>query len=468
MKTNVKTKGPEILTHEGAKAARINAEQQLRRSVMSCLLWENEFYEEGELITDRISNLVPQVEPVKVALMAIEAREEMKLRHMPLFLVREMARHSMGKGSVADGFRNHTTETLTRIIQRADELAEFLALYWKGGKQPISHSVRRGLDHAIRKFNEYELAKYDRDGAVKLRDVFRLIHPEPDNAEQSALWKRAVAGELATPDTWEVELSKNDGVDKVTKWTRLLEENKLGALALIRNLRNMEQAGVGKDLIEAALRRMNTYRVLPFRFIAAAIAAPRYENVLDQVMLHSLSQMPKLPGKTIVVIDISGSMQVTLSAKSDMTRMSAACALGAFSKELCEEPVVYATSGSDGMRKHATALIPNRRGMALVDAIEKMQSTLGGGGIFLKQVTDYIREREGSADRMIVITDEQDCGIGSKDSPLLAEPLGKHNYLLNVASAKNGIGYGKKWIHIDGWSEAVFRYIQEIEKSNEQ
>jgi hypothetical protein len=86
---------------------------------------------------------------------------------------------------------------------------------------------------------------------------------------------------------------------------------------------------------------------------------------------------------------------------------------------------------------------------------------IGGGGIFLKQVIDYVRKEEKEkADRIIVITDEQDCDLVNK--PTSAHPFGRTNYLINVASFKNGIGYGE-WTHIDGWSEAVIAYIAELE-----
>ena len=57
-------------------------------------------------------------------------------------------------------------------------------------------------------------------------------------------------------------------------------------------------------------------------------------------------------------------------------------------------------------------------------------------------------------DRLIVITDEQ-------SADRVPDPLGR-GYVINVASAKNGVGYGK-WVHVDGFSEAVIRYISEIE-----
>src|SRR6202041_1772089 len=119
-----------IRTHEGAPARAIGPEQSLRRSVLSCMLWEGEFYEEGVQIAGRIRELVPQVAAEKVAALAVEARERMKLRHAPLLLVREMARLATHRALVS--------ETLAQIIQRADELAEFVAIYWKDGRTPLS------------------------------------------------------------------------------------------------------------------------------------------------------------------------------------------------------------------------------------------------------------------------------------------------------------------------------------------
>ena len=158
-------------THEGAPAKNISAEQALRRTVLSCMLWEGEFYEDGMQIAGRIHELVPKVTAEKVAALAVEARERMKLRHAPLLLVREMARHATHRGLVA--------EILARVIQRADELSEFVAIYWAGGRQPLSAQVKKGLAAAFSKFDEYALAKYDRAGAVRLRDVLFLSHARP-------------------------------------------------------------------------------------------------------------------------------------------------------------------------------------------------------------------------------------------------------------------------------------------------
>jgi len=441
-------------THEGATAAMINPAQELRRSVMANMLWEGEFYEDGKTNAARIAELVKHVQPEDVAAIAVEARERMKLRHIPLLLVRELARGSKtAKLLVAD--------TLAKVIQRPDELAEFMAIYWKDKKQPLSAQVKKGLAAAFGKFNEYSLAKYNRDNAVKLRDVLFLCHAKPKDAEQTELWKKLVDGTLATPDTWEVELSGKAGEDKKGSWERLLRDKKLGALALLRNLRNMQQANVSLEMIREGLRDVKVDRVLPFRFVSAATHNPKLEPELEKAMSKCLSSQEKIPGKTVLVIDVSGSMGGQIGGKSELQRIDAAAALAMLVREVCEEVAVYCTAGNDSSRIHQTALIPARSGFALRDLVRKSSSNLGGGGIFLKQCMDFVHAAEISADRTIVFTDEQDCDL--KCNPETADAFGKQNYLINVASFKNGIGYGK-WTHIDGFSEAVIDYIRENEK----
>lgn len=441
--SKLNTKRPPIHTYEGAKAQHLNLRQQLRRSVMSCLLWEREFYEDGETIVDRLRSLVPKVEASKVAKIAVEARISMKLRHIPLLLAREMARYDPHKSYVAD--------TLVCIIQRPDDLTEFLALYWKDGKEPLSAQVKKGLARAFTKFDEYSLAKYNRPSKIKLRDVLFLCHARPKNAEQEALWKRLVNNELKIPDTWEVALSAKDDISKKEKWERLLREDRLGALALLRNLRNMTQEAVSGDLIRDALVRMSVSRLLPFRFIAAARFVPSLEPVLERKMFDCVAELPKLFGKTVVLLDVSGSMVWKLSAKSTMTRSDVANGLGILLREVCEGVRVF--SFSDDLIE-----VPARRGFALRDAIGRSQPHSGTYlGKALQTLAQLVQTEKLSLDRLIVLTDEQ-----SYDT-VPAPPKGVKAYMVNIASAVNGVGYGA-WTHIDGWSEAIIRYIQEFEQ----
>jgi hypothetical protein len=422
-------------THEGAPARNISTELQLRRSVLACLLWESQFYEDGVEIAGRIAELVPKVAAEKVAALAVEGREKMKLRHAPLLLVREMARHASHRGFVA--------ETLARVIQRADEMAEFVAIYWKDGRVPLSAQVKKGLAAAFPKFDEYALAKYDRGGPVKLRDVLFLAHAKPRDEAQAEVWKRLIAGELTAPDTWEVALSS--GAEKREAWERLLREQKLGALALLRNLRNMREAGVEEELVLSALGSMSTARVLPFRFLAAARYAPQWEEALEHAMLKCVASQEKLSGKTIVLVDVSGAMIAPLSHRSEMQRTDAAYGLAVLLREIGEKVAVFSFSD-------ALVEVPARRGFALRDAIDASQRH---NSTQLGQAVDELN-RKHSCDRLIVITDEQ-----AHDK--VPAPKGK-GYVINVASYKNGVGYGK-WTHIDGWSESVVEYIRTLEQT---
>lgn len=421
-------------THEGAPAfPHLSAEQALRRSVLSCLLWEDEFYEDGQTIAARIAENAAKVPPATLAALAIEAREVFNLRHVPLLLLEVLSRTGKGNKLVAD--------TVCRVIQRADEMGELLSILWKDGRKMVPAQMRKGLARAFAKFDEYQLAKYDRDGAVKLRDVLRLVRPKPADDARSALYKAVKDRTLATPDTWEVALS--GGADKKEAFSRLLQEGKLGYLALLRNLRNMAQAGVDADLVKAAIvaRKGGAQRVLPFRYVAAARAAPQYEREIDIALNAAIAEMPILLGKTIVLVDVSGSMNVRLSSRSDMQRIDAAAALASI---IPGDVRVFTFSSS-------IVECPPRRGMAGVDAVIRSQphsSTYLGAAVRHVNTLPH--------DRLIVITDEQ-----SHDA--VPAPVG-NGYLINVASAQNGVGYGP-WTHIDGFSEGVLRFIRETESS---
>jgi 60 kDa SS-A/Ro ribonucleoprotein len=458
MRTNLKSQ-PAARTHEGAPSPVLSATKQLRRTVMSCLLFEDSFYEDGIESSARMASLIKQVPFADAAQIAIEAREKSKLRHAPLFLVREMLRIHKGR---------QMGDLIARVIQRPDELGELLALYWKEKKDaPLTAQMKIGLGRALNKFTEYQLAKWDKDSAgVSLKDILFLTHARPRGAEgegtvaaaiakpnyrrgevhrhAGTLLDKIVTGSLATPDTWEVSLS--EGADKKATFTRLMEEKKLGALALLRNLRNMIQAGVEEDKIRSALAAMNAERVLPFRFISAAKYAPRLEDALEQAMFRCLAEVPKLAGKTALLIDHSGSMQQPVSVKSEITRFDAAAALAMILRETAERCRVF--TFSDRMVE-----VPPRRGFALVQAVrEVINPTSTWLGAAVRKIYEIYPE----CDRIIVVTDEQ-----SADRP--PHPQG-HGYIVNVGGNAQGIGYGP-WVTIDGWSEAVLDWIRLSEEA---
>jgi 60 kDa SS-A/Ro ribonucleoprotein len=482
MRMNVAAVGiPVPRTHEGTPSVRQTAVKELRRAALTALLFEDTFYEKGSQIAARIKSLVPQCDPEAVAALAVEARTKMYLRHLPLFLVREMAR-TPGNGSVI-------ADTLPRIIERPDELAEYLAMYFNGGdrkaaKEKLSAGSKRGLAAAFMKFDADTLAKYDRDNVVKLRDVLRLVHARPENglkkihmltsaidagvsareatarafkatptAGQGEIWRKVVDRTLESPDTWEVSLST--GGDKKATFERLLRDRKLGGMAFLRNLRNMIEARVDEQLIRARFDGPFKY-VLPFRFITAARHAPRFEDVIEKAMLRKCEDIPMMSGTTALVVDTSPSMwQDKISAKSEMDRFDAAAALAIIMRERCEAVNVYA------FNDRAYEIKP-RRGFALRDALADTKNNWSRGGLAVEAANMR------GYDRIIVLTDGQWHNMrGQVTSERPAKdaspaPLTDKAYMVNLAPHANGFSTDK-WNNVDGFSERILDFIVAFE-----
>lgn len=422
-----------VYTHEGAPAPQIDLISQLERSVMSCLLWEGEFYESGVTIADRIKELCAKIPAQEVARIAIQAKEDMRLRHVPLLMTRELAR--------TKECRAELKTLLPRVIVRPDDTTEFLAMYWQDKDAPLAKQVKKHLGECFRKFSEYQLQKYNGGSkAVKLRDAMRITRPKPTNEEQAALWGRLIKGELKTPDTWEVSISSTK--DKKAEWTRLLNESKLGGMAMLRNLRNMREAGVDDDLIKAGITAINAGKLLPINFITSANHNPMFEPELETKFFECFTKA-KIKGKTIIMVDVSGSMDEKLAGRSELKRIDVACSLAMIGREMFDDCRILTFSNQ-------LVEIPARRGFALRDAVINSQPHQGTAlGQSVATVVNQL-----PFDRFIVISDEQ-----SRDPVPNIKA-----YMINVASNKNGVGYGN-WLHIDGWSDKVLDYIVSYEQS---
>jgi hypothetical protein len=229
----------------------------------------------------------------------------------------------------------------------------------------------------------------------------------------------------------------------------------------------MTEAGVPAGMIKKAINETRFNKILPFRFIAAAKYAARFEEELGNAMIRSMETMNKMPGQTVLLVDVSGSMDSGISSKSDINRIDAACGLAMLLREICEDMLIYSFSMQ-------LCEIPPRHGFALRDAILQSQPHSGTPlGLAVKSIYASKSEKfdrqhfpgygyhgvgykgQGlNPDRLIVLTDEQ------SHNPV-PDPSGL-GYMINVAAYQNGVGYGP-WKRVDGWSENVVRYIQELE-----
>lgn len=241
MRTNTRAQAARVATHQGGQTLdNLTPLQKLNRTVMACMLWENNFYESGVSVAQRIKDLVDQCSPLDVSRVAIEARTNQNLRHAPLWIITAMVTSKVKQ------FNPLVRHTIRECIQRPDEITELVNMLLENGvKKTLTRQVKLGLSDAFNKFGAYNFAKYDRDTKVKLRDALFLSHAKPKDDRQAAVFKQIAERKLPTPDTWEVALS--GGADKAESFARLMRENKLGDLALLRNLRKPEYLVTFKD-----------------------------------------------------------------------------------------------------------------------------------------------------------------------------------------------------------------------------
>lgn len=438
----------------GALAAKQSNVALLRRAVLANLLWEDVAYMDGVKVAEEIKRLIPLCPAVDVYNIALEARTMQKLRHTPLFIAVEMCKYPEHKMFVQD--------LLPQIITRADMLTDFLALYWNGKKKPICNQAKKGLAKAFHNFNEYKFAKYDRDAAIKLRDVMFLCRPKPKNQYETELFKKVANRTLTPPETWEVMLSRGD--NKKEAWTKLITEGKIGGLAMLRNIANMQKASVDKKVIKEGLKGLKSSMLLPLDFWKAARMNSAFDRDIEDAMIEAYKNLPKLPGKTLFIVDVSGSMGYLTSGNSAFNRMDQACAMAILAANQCEDFELVATAGNDGSRIQASEWIQYpKKGFDLATQIMDTRKHIGGGGIFTRQCLEWCKEKfKGQEfDRIIIFSDSQDCDYPDKRIP---KPFGKHNYIVDVSAHTRGVNYKGVWdAEISGWSEHFLTYIAALE-----
>ncbi len=430
--------------------------QLLERSTMSTLLWEDSFYEDGISVNERIRDLITlcysEGRFKDIIALIKKVKFDMKLRHTPLFMIRCLVRLVKELEE-----KKEISSLLIKCITRADDITEFMVMYFtdesfKEKKQPIANYIKDSLSEAFLKFDEYSIAKYaDYGKKVSLKDAMCLLRVKPKTEEQSSLFKRLIEKQLKTPDTWEVEISKTK--DKKASWERLLCENKLGGLALLRNIRNMKEAGVDALEICKGIDSISSKLLLPINFISSYLINPEFSKQLEDKFYECFNKDKKLKGKTLVLLDVSGSMSSPISSNSKMQRVDVAGALGIILNEICEylSLVAFDTKHYD---------LPNSKGFEL---ISKLRSYGGGTNLY----STILAFKDHDANRVIIITDEQDTSIGRPTLKIFND--NKQYYIINVSPYKKGVDFRKDEIsnvlRINGWSDKVVDYIMEIENN---
>lgn len=432
----------------------------LRRVTLANLLFESNYYQTSDTIMKQIEDLVQKVNPFHVIELALECRFDQKLRHTPLWLLLLVNEYYKNKGiSIA--------EPLAKIATRPDMLMDFLGMAKAryGSFKPISKPIKKGLKMAFNNYDDYQIAKYKKSNLeMSLLDVVRLIHPTPTPKNEKAL-KELVTGDLKGANTWEVALST--GADKKETFERMITENSLGAMAVLRNIRNMKEASLSRPMIKQAISQVKSNWLTPLNFLAAQRIAPEFTDDLNEAMKRSFASY-KIKGTTILAIDVSGSMGGLTSKYSNFSRMDLAFALAAVASYVFEDLILVFTAGSDSIKKGAHVVWANSKGLGIFGDINSIKNKVGGGGIFTYQLTKWLEDNgyAKDAERLVVISDSQDIDAmyGVKTNPITS-PY-KNSYIIDISTNTHGIKTGVWTAEINGWSDKVFQYIAAVEDIN--
>lgn len=492
MKFNFKmeNKAKENVNYEGAKVFALTPQLELYTAVATAGL-SDQFYEKAADKLQRLRELIEKNDTAFVAKLGVYVREKMYLRSIPLVLTVELAKSQNGNAVVS--------KLTNRVVLRADEITELLAYYAMANERTsvkklnkLSKQLQKGLAAAFNKFDEYQFAKYNRDGEVKLKDALFLVHPKAKDEAQQLLFNKIVKDELQAPYTWEVELSvlgqrefDSEEVKQAAfraKWEELIFSNKMGYMATLRNLRNILEAEVSA----AALNKICAYlsdskavansKQLPFRFLAAYRELKQLNNgrvskvldALEEAVLQSAANIAGYDESTELVIaaDVSGSMQKPISAKSKVQNYDIGLMLAMLLQSRCEN-VITGMFGD----KWKIINVPKKNILSNVDEFHRREGEVGYSTNGYLVVKDLL-QRNKVVDKVMLFTDCQLWNSNNSSDTIASVWMqykkiapGAKLYLFDLA------GYGTTPLSIQhndvyliaGWSDKIFDVLKAIE-----
>ncbi|AHH20817.1 TROVE domain-containing protein [Nocardia nova SH22a] len=489
-------------TFEGAPGYARDAQSELFLLAVTNMVGEDTFYEQASDRDNRFATLVRQVALTDfdwLTRFAHWLRTEANMRSAPIVLAAEAAKARLDAGE--SGGR----DIIKTVLQRADEPGEMLSYWHTHYGRKLPKPVKRGIaDAARRLYRERSYLKWDSDTrAIRFADVIQLTHPDPDGAQaiddlyHYVIGRRIGVEHLSIPDTLatlraNAEFKRRTGEDidrmaadgsleqvladagmtwealsafgawTAARWEAMIPS--MGYMALLRNLRNFDQAGVSDVVAATVAARLSDpdevarSRQLPMRFLSAYRAAPslRWSYPLEQALDASLANVPELQGRTLIMIDTSGSMRSAFSKDGTLMRWDAAVVFGLALARRCQTADVVSYS-NDGIRFQ---LEP---GESLLRSIERWKTGgyFIGGGTNTAGVTQAAYDRH---DRVVILTDEQASGrdpgaVIPKTVPLYTWNLAGHR-LGHTGGAPNRHAFG-------GLSDAAFKMIPLLERGRD-
>jgi hypothetical protein len=508
--TNARASGH---TYEGAPGYARDLRSELFLLAISNFSGEDTFYEGAGERDERYRALAREAamaDPAWTARLVAWLRDDAGMRSASVVAAAEYVRGRQAAGAAgADAPEapqapaGPTVKQVVRsALRRADEPGELIAYWWSRYGRSIPIAVKRGVAAAVHdQYTEFTLLKYDsRDASVRFGDVIEVVNPRYHNRSygtwRDALYRYAIerrhdrgnevpaelamiranaalrAAAAADPSalldpgalaaagmTWEDALSLAGArLPKGDLWAALIPS--MGYQALLRNLRNLDEAGVPDEVAERVAARLADpeqvarSRMFPMRFLAAfqAAASLRWAYPLEQALQASLGNVPRLDGRTLVLVDRSGSMFGRVSKMSQLTNADAAAVFGSALALRCAHAdlVEFGTSSE---------AVKFRPGDSVLSVVRRFGS-LGG-----TNTAAAIRRhfRAGVHTRVVLVTDEQ--ASWQSGDPLEVVPRHIPAYTWNLAGYQ--LGYGPSGLgtrHVfGGLTDRAFRLIPLLE-----
>jgi hypothetical protein len=517
---------PRTRTAEGGPGYLRDTKSELFLLSVANMVAEDTFYERARDRDDRYTALVRQLavaDPAWTGDFLRWLRSDANMRSASLVGAAEFVHARLANGGAQQLPRqDHVTEgtdslaystganrrVVADVLQRADEPGEFLAYWTSRYGRALPKPVKRGVGDAVRRlYSEYALLKYDTASkGFRFGDVLELTHPEPSTPQQGHLFRVAldrrhsrenttIQGALTMlvanlqlrleanehPSvlldaerlreagmTWEDVLSlAGSRLDKAALWTALIPS--MAYMALLRNLRNFDEAGLPDDVAATVAARLvdpeqvARSRQLPYRFLSAyrAVSNLRWSHPLEKALNLSLANIPQLPGRTLILVDRSPSMfphylhmhapQVQERVKkTGITLADQAALFGAALALRCADALVV----QYGARSEEVD-IP--RGGSVLPLLARF-TEIGGTETFAAMQTHFRGH-----DRVVILTDEQTRG-GADPTP-----AGVPVYTWNLGGYQAGHMAGGRNRHtFGGLTDGAFKMIPLLEAGKSQ
>lgn len=473
----------QTLNREGYVSFGMGKKEELVSAVLTCMVGEPKFYGSSDSRIVSLATEMASDDPLFLLRLTAYTRDEGHLRSVSHLLTAVIGRHAPRYAKAA----------VKAVAQRPDDMTEIMSAYRLLYGKPFPNALKKGIGEAFSRFDEYQLAKYSSGRReMKLRDLMRICHPVPENEERAALYGRVLRGTLARPYTWETELSARGNKRKV--WNELIASGKVGYMALLRNLRNIirKKADLTPVLKEIAdPEKARASRQLPFRFYSAyrvlekeGLMKPEIAEALESAVRATASNLPRLPGRTLIAVDMSGSMTTPLSRRSAVTCGEVARLLGVIAHDICDEAVLLYFSCAQEIpvvKKRKTVMIPSpgyyiekEVGGSVLEAVNR-DIPLAWTATDMHLPFRWALEEDPEDkpfDRVIFLSDNQ-CNVGRRKVQSDAEAYRKLKNPDLWVHAVDLQGYGtqqfcgRNFNLMAGWNDAVLRFISLAEQGTE-